>query len=279
MKLIIILFSSVLVNCAVGTEKTGTVDVTVPIPALTNAFLSLSSVRQFRVKPVLTGCIDMAKYIPSQDVVKMVAKSDVYLSLGIPFEHDLCKRALQINNSLKVFQVTNGCKTIGGNMYVWLSPDNMEIIGNNVKRCLAPNDKSFSWSCMSLKDCYKNLGLTVALAHPAFEYPCNYFGLRYVRLYDADGNLKRGSIESVIRESKASYAFALEHQTSEMDLLASKGFDVGSVDIGDAEALVQFAKCIRKAIAKEEDKMLKEAEKESERRNGRLDAPGGPHGH
>ena len=129
-----------------------------------------------------------------------------------------------------------------------------------------------------LKDQYKNLGLTVSLAHPAFEYPCNYFGLRYVRLYDAEGNLKRGSIENVNRESKVSFALALEHQASEMAFLASKGFDVGSIDAGDTEALVQFAKCIRNAVVKEEDKILQEEEKESERRNERLDSKGGSHG-
>ena len=280
MKLITILFSSALANCAIATDKINIVNVTVPIPAMTNIFAGgLSPSRHFHVRPLLTNSIEFAKYKPSQAEADMVVRSDVYLSLGLPFEHDLCKRALQINNSLKVFQVTNGCNIIGHNIYVWLSPDNMNIIAANARRCLMSESKSFSWSCMSLKDCYKNIDLTVAIAHPAFEYPCNYFGLRYVRLYDADGNLKRGSIESVIRESKASFAFALKHQASEMAFLVSQGFDVDSIDAGDAEALVQFAKCIRNVVVKEENTTLQGAEKESERRNESLDAKGGPHGH
>ena len=280
MKLITILFSSALANCAIATDKINIVNVTVPIPAMTNIFAGgLSPSRHFHVRPLLTNSIDLAEYTPKQDVTDIVIQSDVYLSLGLPFERELCKHALQGNNSLKVFQVTNGCNIIDHNIYVWLSPDNMDIIAANARRCLMPESKSFAWSCMSLKDCYKNIDLTVAIAHPAFEYPCNYFGLRYVRLYDADGNLKRGSIESVIRESKVSFALALEHQASEMAFLASKGFNVGSIDAGDAEALVQFAKCIRNAVAKEEDRILQEAEKESERRNESLDAKGGPHGH
>ena len=259
--------------------ETNIVNVTVPIPAMTNIVARISRDKLFVAKPVIAKGVDLAKYVPNQKVIDMVAHSDVYLSLGLPFENDLCKRALQINNSLKCFTVTNGCDTIDRNMYVWLTPDNMDVIRANARRCLAPREKSFSWSCMSVKGIYKNLGLMVALAHPALEYPCNYFGLRYVRLYDADGNLKRKSIESMIRESKASYAFALEHQTSEMDLLASKGIDVGLIDSGDSEALLQFAKCVRNAVIKEEDHKLQEAEKESERRNARMDTHGGPRGH
>ena len=255
------------------------VNVTVPIPAMTNVVARISRDKLFVAKPVIAKGVDLAKYVPNQKVVDMVAHSDVYLSLGLPFENDLCNRALQINNSLKCFTVTNGCDTIDHNMYVWLMPDNMDIIRDNAKRCLAPKEKSFSWSCMSLKGFYRNIDLTVALAHPAFEYLCNHFGLRYVRLYDVKGNLNRDSIENVIRESKASYALALEHQTIEKDILTSKGFDVGLIDAGDTEALLQFAKCIRKAVIKEEDRKLQETEKESERRNERSDAPGGPHGH
>jgi len=266
-------------NCIGAIDSPHIVNVTVPIPAMTNIIAGLSRDKRFIAKPVIAKGVDLAKYMPDQHAVDLVAHSDVYLSLGLPFEDDLCKRALQINKLLKCFPVTNGCNTIDRNMYVWLSMDNLDVIRDNVKRCLIPKEKSFSWSCMSLKDQYKNLGLTVALAHPAFEYPCNYFGLRYVRLYDAEGNLKRGSIENVNRKSKVSFALALEHQASEMAFLASKGFDVGSIDAGDTEALVQFAKCIRNAVVKEEDKILQEEEKESERRNERLDAKGGPHGH
>ena len=35
------------------------------------------------------------------------------------------------------------------------------------------------------------------------------------------------------------------YSTGEEIHLASKGVDVGSIDAGDTEALVQFAKCIR----------------------------------
>ena len=262
MKLIRILFLFVFACCNSVAAGGHAVNVVVPIPAMTNAVAQLSCHKLFHVRPIVSNCVDLAKYIPNQEVIDLVAQSDVYLSLGLPFEIDLCSRALQKKNSLQIFQVTNGCNIIDHNMYVWLAPDNMDMIAANVRQCLMPERKSLSWSCMPLKDIYKNLGLTVALAHPAFEYLCTYFGVQYIKLYDANGNFKRGNIENMIRRSKVSFVFVLEHQSREITFLASKGFDVGSIDIGDAEAPVQFSKFIYNVIVKEGNKIIRAAEKE-----------------
>ena len=232
------------------------VNVTVPIPAMTNDVAGLSRDKRFVAKAVIAKGVDLAKYMPDQNAVDLVAQSDVYLSLGLPFEDSLCKRALQKNSALKIFNVTNGCYTIDKNIYVWLTPENMTTIAANVRRSLLPENKFLSWSCMSLKDQYKNLGLTVAIAHPALEYPCRYFGLRFVRIYDSAGLIKREEIKRIIRDSNAVIILAVECQMEELPLVVPQGIEVGSIDIFEETALVQFTKLIHRAVVIYTDREL-----------------------
>ena len=222
------------------------VNVAVPIPSMTNDVVRVLNCS--RVSTVVTKCTDLEKFVPDQNAVDLVAQSDVYLSLGLPFEDSLCKRALQKNSALKIFNVTNGCYTIDKNIYVWLTPENMTTIAANVRRSLLPENKFLSWSCMSLKDQYKNLGLTVAIAHPALEYPCRYFGLRFVRIYDSAGLIKREEIKRIIRDSNAVIILAVECQMEELPLVVPQGIEVGAIDIFEETALVQFTKLIHRAV-------------------------------
>ena len=254
MKQISIIFALAFAPCYGGAIQSHAIDVAVPIPGMTNDVVRIPNCN--RVSAVVTKCIDMEKYVPDQKAVAMVAQSDVYLSLGLPFEDTLCKRALQMNSALKIFSVTNGCYTIDKNIYVWLTPENMTTIAANVRRSLLPENKFFSWSCMSLKDQYKNLGLTVAIAHPALEYPCRYFGLRFVRIYDGAGLFKREEIKRIIRDSNAVIILAVECQMDELSLVVPEGIEVGAIDIFEETALVQFTKLIHRAVVIYTDREL-----------------------
>ena len=64
----------------------------------------------------------------------------------------------------------------------------------------------------------------------------------------------------------------------ELPLVVPEGIEVGAIDIFEETALVQFAKMIHRAVVIYTDKELQEEEKESERRNERLDSKGGSHG-
>ena len=245
---------SMTVNDEDAIDGSHIVNVAVPIPSMTNDVVRVLNCS--RVSTVVTKCTDLEKFVPDQNAVDLVAQSDVYLSLGLPFEDSLCKRALQKNSALKIFNVTNGCYTIDKNIYVWLTPENMTTIAANVRRSLLPENKFLSWSCMSLKDQYKNLGLTVAIAHPALEYPCRYFGLRFVRIYDSAGLIKREEIKRIIRDSNAVIILAVECQMEELPLVVPQGIEVGAIDIFEETALVQFTKLIHRAVVIYTDREL-----------------------
>ena len=89
---------------------------------------------------------------------------------------------------------------------------------------------------------------------------------------------KREEIKRIIRDSNSVIILAVECQMDELPLVVPEGIEVGAIDIFEETALVQFAKMIHRAVVIYTDKELQEEEKESERRNERLDSKGGSHG-
>lgn len=153
--------------------------------------------------------------VPSENELKKHANVECYYTLDLPNERKISEALRKINPALRVAVVTNGCDCIKGNPYLWLSDDNMYLMGDTVFRDLCKT-KGIRRICAQPsvgQGHFKGRNIHVGITHESVEYLCRYYGVDFVRLGAYSGQELANQKDRAIR-NKVVGVFARQGEVS-----------------------------------------------------------------
>ncbi|NIP44755.1 MAG: zinc ABC transporter solute-binding protein [candidate division Zixibacteria bacterium] len=164
-----------------------------------------------------------------------LSQSSFYFALGFPFESRIIEKLSEAENP-RIIDITAGTDRRymhshidldeehphkdNHDPHIWLSPDNIRIISQNIEKTLAEHDpsngtiysdrlKALLQDLDSIDQIIDSLlspfkGASVMVFHPAFGYITDYYGLNQIAVETEGKSPGPKQIESIINEARES---------------------------------------------------------------------------
>lgn len=136
------------------------------------------------VKSLLLNDADAIGWKFTKWDIDMVASANTFVSIGLPEERDLLCVVENIKPNIRIVDAGTKLKKIDGNPYFFVSSDNLASIKANVWKAFNYEETIMCGSPKTapsiMRPYFKKKSYVVAIAHPAFEYECESYGVECV---------------------------------------------------------------------------------------------------
>jgi len=180
---------TVLLNLAM---QAAALEIRCGIPPLISVVRAVGGER-VHVKSMLTGSQEPHTYSPSPKTVADARGADLFLTIGMPFEHVVAEKLKAMNSSLPVVDVSAGL-IMSGDPHVWMSLSNLSRMAAAVEQALSRIDPDGADSYRKNRGIFQQRlaeqnekltqmlkplqGVTFYVAHPVLGYFARDYGLK-----------------------------------------------------------------------------------------------------
>ena len=228
-----------------GAEKCvlAVTNIVVAFPIFKTFFSDEDVTRGLRIGVLFDKGSDMSAYRVMESDMAMITSADAYVSLGTPFDGELIRQGKTRNPSLKVFCPTNSCKLVASNPYIWLNPDNVVSIENELHRLIYATPENMRGRCHNLmNNALGRNGYTIAITNHGFEYFTSFYGPQSILFSKSDSaeHRKKKVEEARSRHVNRLLAFSFEDEKYIANLSRELGCKVIRVDPTDTASVADL---------------------------------------
>jgi len=192
-----------------------------------------------KVYAVFQGDADISAYRQTIEDVRAVAQSQVYFAASVPWEAELIEKAKELNPSLVVVPLTNGCSMIKGNPYFWIRQDNLFKLTSKMMFSLSGGERIPMCCLLSPRKVMEDYEYTIVVLDKTFEYAYEWNAVNVILIDPVhDSKLE---LNGKIEEAKRSNVnLIVKCPWQDAEALSGLNARVVSINPFDASAFADF---------------------------------------